>query len=111
MAKLIKKTSFFPLLETIRKHPWAVFNIEEKEKTTEMLNDDDPKFVDGPLLLNFFEQKLSKISFKKTFYSALETIPKHPWAVFNIEVKEKTTEMLNDYDPKFVDGPLLLNFF
>jgi len=42
MAKFIKKISFFiPALETIPKHPWAVFNIEVKEKTTEMLNDDD----------------------------------------------------------------------
>jgi hypothetical protein len=100
MAKFITKTSFFSALETIRKHPWAVFNTEVKEKTTEMLNDDDPKFVDGPLLLNL-NKKLSKIEknfFEKTFYSALETIPKHPWAVFNIEVKGKTTEMLNDDD-------------
>jgi hypothetical protein len=61
MAKFIKKTSFFSALETIPKHPWAVYNIEVKEKTTEMLNDDDPKFVDGPLLLNFFHKNCQKL--------------------------------------------------
>ncbi len=60
MAKFIKKTSFFSALETIRKHPWEVFNIEMKEKITEMLNDDDPKFVYGPLLLDFFFKNCQK---------------------------------------------------
>jgi hypothetical protein len=33
---------------------------------------------------------MAKLLKKISFYSALETIPKHPWVAFNIEMKEKT---------------------